>query len=505
MSMIPWNGDINQALKWLQSNAPAIQSLIKNKADWHAKYQTNFWQEWQESVFDLRTAGPFGLVVWCIILGVPSQLFGFAGAGRAWAYGPDRQNYVYSGADATLPVDKRSPGGNFYGGGNTTLLNLNEVRWVLMLRYAALVSNGRIEYMNRMLNYIFNGGEPWDMATHKYFYVRDVTSKAPPVPVFSNVKVYVDDWQGKQLQYTTPRQNLAPYSEDFSNSLWNKTRASIQMGVGDCPNGTGTGMRLVETVTSTANTHYFGQTRGWAVTAGEVYTFTVFAKADQRKGIVFNVPDANFGVGSEAAFDLVNGLAYTGGRGTAKITPMKQPGWFRCDYTIDVVTSGFGNWTVNICQNIPTSTNSSFFTYIGDGTSGVFVWGGQFGLTPVPYSYIKNPGVDPGNPVTDYSLSGADVTFAVAPLVDAKVLWSGNSGSETVVDKQIGIGDGVNKNFNLSAGSNMPVGVPAPFRLEYQIGRNMGFSSQFVNLLNDERYGIMPSAAGSKVVVNQES
>ncbi|MFL9598849.1 DUF2612 domain-containing protein, partial [Aeromonas veronii] len=77
------------------------------------------------------------------------------------AFGRLRQNFVYSGNQVPPPA-YASPGGNFYGGGNAEIINLDEIRKVLQLRYVALISNGSIAYINRMLRYIFNDDEPWD-------------------------------------------------------------------------------------------------------------------------------------------------------------------------------------------------------------------------------------------------------------------------------------------------------------------------------------------------------
>jgi len=66
-------------------------------------------------------------------------------------------------------------GGNFYGGGSTTIINLGEVKQALQLRYVSLVSNGRFSFINRMLRYIFNNDQPWDYAAGNYFYVADNT------------------------------------------------------------------------------------------------------------------------------------------------------------------------------------------------------------------------------------------------------------------------------------------------------------------------------------------
>lgn len=174
--MTPPNMSILQAMKWMQNNAPNIQSLMQQKSNWYSQFQTSFWTNWKANVFDIRTTNPFGIMVWCTILGVPSSLFGlYASGNTSWAYGPERQNYVYSGTDPLLP-DPNTLGGNFFGGGNTTILNLQEARWILMLRYAALVSNGRISFINKMLRWIMNDDQPWDFPNKRYFYVIDSTA-----------------------------------------------------------------------------------------------------------------------------------------------------------------------------------------------------------------------------------------------------------------------------------------------------------------------------------------
>lgn len=175
MAMTPYNTDLKQCLKWMQNNAPNIQSLINQKANWYAQFQDQFWEDWYNNVFNLRTATPFGLMIWCIILGVPSQLFGLYGTEFLWAYGKFRQNYVWSGV-IPPPADANDTGGNFAGGGNTSVLDIQEVRWALQLRYATLVSNGRTAFINYMLNWIFNDGQPWDFPGKRYFYLADCTS-----------------------------------------------------------------------------------------------------------------------------------------------------------------------------------------------------------------------------------------------------------------------------------------------------------------------------------------
>jgi hypothetical protein len=222
--MDPYNGDIHQALKWLQNKAPNLNSLIDQKAKWYSTNQDQFWSNWEDNVFDLTTVNSFGIAVWCIILGVPSSLFGlYPDEPTSWAFGPDRQNFIYAGGDPGFQ-NPNETGGNFFGGGNSTILNLKEARWILRLRYLALVSNGNVSFTNYMLRLIMNDGEPWDFPGKKYFYVTDSTSPSqtltPSAPI-------TDDFH---IQYRIGANFIV--SDQFVNTLNLAQYGLIPVGAG---------------------------------------------------------------------------------------------------------------------------------------------------------------------------------------------------------------------------------------------------------------------------------
>ncbi len=251
MTMKPYDPTITRALKWQHNKAPKITSLINQKQGWYDRYNTQFWSQWEETVFDLRTANPFGLVVWCIILGLPLDVFDFQALTNAWAYGRQRGNYmdgdkgapftfvgdpiIYQNGTFRVAIVNASTGAvtinpappldavldwsgvlvdadggpnqivehrqfgvgdgvktafslvpsnidnyndvgyNFVGGGSTSVAILNEIRWACQLRYIALVSNGRQQWINEMLRFIFNEGDPWELGDNRYFYLTDLT------------------------------------------------------------------------------------------------------------------------------------------------------------------------------------------------------------------------------------------------------------------------------------------------------------------------------------------
>lgn len=176
MSMKPFNGDLTQSLKWMQNNAPNIQSLVNQKQAWFDAFHNNFWSQWEANIFNINTATNFGLMIWCIILGVPASSFNFYDTKDSWGFGANRENFIYVEEEGQpVLANPNLVGGNFYGGDNAALSSPDEIRKALKLRYVALVSNGSISFINRMLKFIFNGNAAWDVENKKYMYIADCT------------------------------------------------------------------------------------------------------------------------------------------------------------------------------------------------------------------------------------------------------------------------------------------------------------------------------------------
>ena len=200
MAMTTFNGDMEQSIKWLQQKAPKLLSLIDQKKTWYNQYHSQFWSQWETNVFDIKTANNFGLMIWCIILGVNAGDLGLYPNNASFAFGEERANFV----DPSVP--SQNIGGNFYGAGASVVGSLDEIRKVLQLRYVALVSRGNIAFINKMLRYIFNGGQPWNKAGGRWFYVADRNHATAPAPAFT-------------LEYRIgPNMNFSP---NIIN-LWNK-------------------------------------------------------------------------------------------------------------------------------------------------------------------------------------------------------------------------------------------------------------------------------------------
>lgn len=180
--------------------------------------------------------------------------------------------------------------------------------------------------------------------------------------------------------------NLLTYSEQFDNAAWTKTGATITADAATAPDGTSTADLIAESATT--NFHF--ASRLAAITAGAVYSFSVHAKQGAgSRWLQLGIDDGGAN-GSYAVFDLVNGVI-TGGaqRGTgASLAGAMAPlsgGTWRCTVTS---TAGPVAATARVFALLSNSATAFGPSYLGDGASGVYVWGAQFEIGS-PTSYIK--------------------------------------------------------------------------------------------------------------------
>ena len=191
---------------------------------------------------------------------------------------------------------------------------------------------------------------------------------------------YTDSSEGALLLENSST-NLIPYSEDFSNSYWNKSSASVVDGFLS-PSGDLSAFNLIED--SSNSTHGIAAT-AIQTTSGLTYFSSIFVKKSERNWVYFRT-----NIGSSFAyqwFDLKNNIASSsvGTFDEAGVVEYSND-WVMC-YVKKTETSGSGRqnqWFL--------STDDLVQTYNGDGTSGVYIWGAMLEQNSVASSYIPTNG-----------------------------------------------------------------------------------------------------------------
>jgi hypothetical protein len=173
--------------------------------------------------------------------------------------------------------------------------------------------------------------------------------------------------------------NALTYSEQFDNAAWTKTRSTVSANPSPghtAPDGSETADELVEDATA-SETHYIFQSYT-RTSAAEFWTGSVYIKENTQQRIQIRVDDgtsANYG---SAFFDAntgtITGAAAAAGTSTLAYASIHDAsgGWYRCRISVRLPATTTATLIVLLCNGAANTV-----TYNGDGTSGIFVWGGQ--------------------------------------------------------------------------------------------------------------------------------
>ena len=180
----------------------------------------------------------------------------------------------------------------------------------------------------------------------------------------------------KGLLIEESRANAYTYSNTLNNtSVWNTARASINANATTSPDGTNNGWFLKEDSTA-SSTHVLSAVR--TVVIGTTYTISMYAKAGTRTYFSIGIYDNTT---LNAWFNLSNGTLGTVNAGlTAAITPAGN-GWYRCSITRTAAAT-------TIYETFYLANADNSVSYSGDGTSGLYLYGGQHEIGAFATSYI---------------------------------------------------------------------------------------------------------------------
>jgi hypothetical protein len=277
------------------------------------------------------------------------------------------------------------------------------------------------------------------------------TSAANSAPRFDHT-YNGTSWISRGLLVEEQRTNSAQYSEDLSNAYWTKAGLSISANNAVAPDGNTTADKAVESAANVQHTFY---NSGFSVTSGTAYTISFFAKASGRNFIQFQSATTLSGASSGTInFDLASGVLGTvsGTNTSAEIVNVGN-GWYRC---IVKISSASSTGTGFIQLTLINSATASFGqAYLGDGTSGVLVWGiqleasGAFATSYIPS--LSNSSTTRSADVcqitgSDFSSfwNASEGSVALSydcPAVGTLVQWQANSSTSTNIHAAVSIGN----------------------------------------------------------------
>ena len=265
---------------------------------------------------------------------------------------------------------------------------------------------------------------------NKQGLIEVVTNNKPRVD-------YTDSAKGVLL-LEPQRTNSITYSEDFSNAAWTKTGSSVTSGFVS-PKGDLSAFKLVESATTSTHQTYVVRSA-----VGNDYTFSVFIKKGEREFVSISLTDSVHYL-TQYTFDLTNGVltdSYDRAGVTSEFTSVElYNGWYRIvlssNYAFNTLV--FGRIYTEETATPPTVPANS---YVGNGTSGVYIYGAQLEQASYPTSYIPTQGSAVTRVAETASGSGNSEVFN-----DSEgVLYFEFKNTDTLDYKLISISDGTSNN-----------------------------------------------------------
>jgi hypothetical protein len=257
------------------------------------------------------------------------------------------------------------------------------------------------------------------------------------------------------------RTNLVLRSEEFNDAGWTKTRSSITANTIVAPDGTLTGDKLVEDLTS-INDHYISGSA--SVTSGTTYTASAYVKKAERGfallALVNGFPTTSIQI------NLTSGAVTTGtGTPLNSFSQNVGNGWFRVGFSL--ASNATTTTSVRIYASTDGLWNNRFYT--GDGYSGIYIWGAQLEAGAFPTSYIKTEASQVTRSADSASMVGSN--FSSWYRQDEGTVYGefmNNGVNSTIADFSVASGNptsislytqGTNANFYLFANGSIQANI----------------------------------------------
>jgi len=172
--------------------------------------------------------------------------------------------------------------------------------------------------------------------------------------------------------------NLMTYSQVFSNAIWTKDNSTVTSGF-TSPSGAADAFKLIELATTAVHNIYIS----FATLSLGVYTTSIYIKKAERFKVA--VADRNSGV--YVSYNLNTGTIIDSLSLVGTIESLDND-WYRLTATTSSSVSVYvpqffilqDSYTTGYPINLP---------YLGNGTSGIYIWGAQFVESSTAKDYLR--------------------------------------------------------------------------------------------------------------------
>ena len=183
------------------------------------------------------------------------------------------------------------------------------------------------------------------------------------------------------------RSNLVTYSEDFSQSYWIKENTLITSNSVISPDGTLSADKIIATATNSSHSVFVSLSS--SISAGTSYCYSFFAKAEEYTKTAIRIGGSGYSTQPMAVINLLNGSVVSQ-QGFINLSVKDfSNGWYKIN-AVFTATSSVAPNIQPIADGFTTILDN--YTYNGDGTSGIYIWGAMFEQGSYPTSYIPTNG-----------------------------------------------------------------------------------------------------------------